>query len=79
MWCVDGVGVKADCLTRDLARTGNRTHRTNLLEKNGPTTHDAVNPQHTVTFGECIGTDAVANGFSFAHILEFCVLTKPRG
>ena len=50
-------------------------HWTNLLDKNGPSVHDVVNTHHTLTIGECISINAVANGFSFDHIQQFCALT----
>ena len=46
-------------------------------KKNGPTINVAVIPHHTVTCSEWRGNGCSWNGFSVAHILQFCVLTEP--
>ena len=57
--------------------TGNTTHRINLLEKKKVLLYTMLwNRTLTVTYGDCIGTDAVLNILSFAYILQFCMLTN---
>ena len=58
--------------------TGNETRRIHLLENQWPYIKQCRQPAlYSSNFAEWSRNGALANGFSAAHILQFCILTKP--